>query len=227
MNMAAQGQPGAETAPDTTTTDAPEGATPETTTTESQPGGLDRLYDRMDQMAGQQRQMLESLQRALTPEEEAEAELGPEDYYTETGDLTEDGARALIRDLVNEQVEAQLAPREQARQVEQRDDAYEALKEEYPELKDERIGAQILNRAVEWANAVDPRMIERPEFVDVIEAFYKADRYDERATQEAAELPRPVVLESAQGGRPSVRQSQEPDWQKRVIEAAQRDAPRI
>jgi hypothetical protein len=29
--MAAQGQPGAETAPDTTTTDAPEGATPETT----------------------------------------------------------------------------------------------------------------------------------------------------------------------------------------------------
>jgi hypothetical protein len=224
--MAAQGQPGAETAPETTTA-APDGGPIEEATTDAQPGGLDRLYDRMDQMAGQQRQMLESLQRALTPEEEeAEAELGPEDLYTETGDLTEDGARALIRDLVNEQVEAQLAPREQARLVEQRDDAYEALKDEYPELKDERIGAQILNRAVEWANAINPQLIERPEFVDVIEAFYKADRYDERATQEAAELPRPVVLESAQGGRPSTRQP-DVDWQKRVIEAAQKDAPRI
>jgi hypothetical protein len=224
--MAAQGQQASESAPEQTTSPGAAEA-PEQTTTDTQPGGLDKLYDRMDQMAGQQRQMLEHLQHALTPEEEAEAELGPEDLYTETGDLTEEGARALIRDMVNEQVEAQLAPREQARLVEQRDDAYEALKEEYPELADERIGAEVLNRAVEWANAINPQLIERPEFVDVIEAFYKASRYDERATQEAAELPRPVVLESAQGSRPSIRQSQEPDWQKRVIEAAQRDAPRI
>jgi hypothetical protein len=224
--MAAQGQQASESAPEQTTSPGAVEA-PEQTTTDTQPGGLDKLYDRMDQMAGQQRQMLEHLQHALTPEEEAEAELGPEDLYTETGDLTEEGARALIRDMVNEQVEAQLAPREQARLVEQRDDAYEALKEEYPELADERIGAEVLNRAVEWANAINPQLIERPEFVDVIEAFYKASRYDERATQEAAELPRPVVLESAQGSRPSIRQSQEPDWQKRVIEAAQRDAPRI
>jgi hypothetical protein len=224
--MAAQGQQASESAPEQTTSPGAAEA-PEQTTADTQPGGLDKLYDRMDQMAGQQRQMLEHLQHALTPEEEAEAELGPEDLYTETGDLTEEGARALIRDMVNEQVEAQLAPREQARLVEQRDDAYEALKEEYPELADERIGAEVLNRAVEWANAINPQLIERPEFVDVIEAFYKASRYDERATQEAAELPRPVVLESAQGSRPSIRQSQEPDWQKRVIEAAQRDAPRI
>jgi hypothetical protein len=222
--MSAPGQQ----AESTTTPDAPESAPAEAPVTETTaaPGsdGLDRLYARMDEMAAQQRQMVDSLTELRQPPEEAEPEL---DYYDDEGGLTEDGARALIADLVREQVETQLAPREQARLTEMRDDAYEALKDEYPEMQDEAIARPILDRAVRWAMQVDERIIERPEFVDVIESFYKAAKFEEMRSQQEAEQPRPVVLEGAGGAARTTRGPQEPDWQKRVIEAAQRDGTRI
>lgn len=211
---------------ESTTPDALESAPAETTTTETQAApseGLDRLYARMDEMAAQQRQMVDSLTQLHQPEEpEPEA-----DFYDDEGGLTEDGARALIADLVREQVDTQLAPREQARQVEQRDDAYEALKDEYPELQDAKVAQPILDRAVRWAMAVDERLIERPEFVDVIEQFYKAGKFEEHRAQQEAEQPRAVVLEGAGGAARTTRGPQEPDWQKRVIDAAQADGTRI
>jgi hypothetical protein len=210
------------------TPDAPESApaeAPATTETPSAPGsdGLDRLYARMEEMTAQQRQVVDSLtQLQQPPEDEPEV-----DFYDDEGGLTEDGARAMIADLVHEQVETQLAPREQARMVEMRDDAFEALKDEYPDLQDAKVAQPILERAIRWAMGVDERIIERPEFVDVIEQFYKADQFESMRAQQQAEQPRPVVLEGAGGAGRTTRGPQEPDWQQRVIEAAKADGTRI
>jgi hypothetical protein len=207
---------------ESTTTAAPESAPVEasatTETTAPSSDGLDRLYARMDEMAAQNRQMADDLTQLRQPPEAEEEEV---DYYDEQGGLTEDGARALISDLVREQIDTHMAPREQARMVEQRDDAYEALKDEYPELQDEKTAKPILDRAVKWAIGVDERIIERPEFVDVIESFYKAAKFEELRGQQEEHQPRPVVLEGAGGAGRTTRGPQEPDWQKRVIDAGQ------
>lgn len=218
--MSATGQPQTpETAPETTT---PESAPPEAPTTEAQPAGLDRLFERMDNMAAEQRQFMESVSQQLAPpEEEEEVEL-----YTDTGELSEDGARAILEGLVEEQLEARLAPREAARLVSERDDAYEALKDEYPDLLEPQIAERVLQRSVQWAHAHNPALIDRPEFVDVIEAFYKAEKFDELRAAQAAEQPRPVVLESASGARGQARQP-DTDWGERIVKAAERLKPQI
>ena len=215
--MSATGQPPPEAQEAASTTETTETAAP------AQPEGLDRLYERMDEMASQQRNLLEGFQQLTTPpEEEPDESL----YYTDEGDLTEDGARAVIADLVREQVEGALAPREAARLLSERDDAYEALRDEYPELQDDKIAQPILREAIAWAQSVDPRIIERPEFVDVIERAYKASRWDAHREREAAEQPRPVVLESGQGAARAQRPN-EPDWGARIVAAAEKLRPTI
>jgi hypothetical protein len=61
--------------------------------------------------------------------------------------------------------------------------------------------------------------------VEVIEAFYKAEKFDELHAAQAAEQPRSVVLESASG----VRQQAKPDtdWGDRIVKAAERLKPQI
>jgi hypothetical protein len=213
--------PGA-TAPETAPETQPEGQPTEPTTQAQQPDGLDRLHERMEAMSRQQAQLLEGFQQLTQPPEEEPDESM---YYTDEGDLTEDGARAVIADLVREQVESQLGPREAARMVEMRDDAYEALRDEYPELQDDKTSERVLAKAVRWAQTVHPEIIDRPEFVDVIEAFYKADKYEEVQQAHAAEQPRPVVLESGSGARQQTRN--EPDWGDRIVKAAERLRPQI
>jgi hypothetical protein len=205
----------------------PEGGEQTTTTPETtQPAGLDRIYERMDEMTRSQQEFLTGLQQTLTPPEQEEEEFDPADFYTDTGELTEDGARALIGDLVQQQVEQQLAPREAARLVQERDESYEALKDEYPDLRDEKVAQGVLRNAIEWARGHNPGLIDRPEFVDVIEAFYKAQKFDELRQTQAADQPRSVVLESAQG---AARQTQQPqvDWGERITKAAERLRPQI
>src|SRR5262245_25243256 len=133
--MSAQGQE--PVAPTTPEAPAPEAAPPP-----AAPAGpdLNQIYTRMEDMAAQQRAIVEHL--TAVPEDEVEEEY---EYYTDDGGLTEDGARALIRGLVDEQVEARMAPRERQAMIAQRDDAFEALREEYPELQDEAVVRRVLD----------------------------------------------------------------------------------
>jgi hypothetical protein len=198
-------------------------ATPETVEAPpAQPDGLDRIYERMEEMSVQQRQMAEQLGQvaevAAPPEEEPE-------FYDETGELTEDGVRAVVDDYVREQVDARLAPREAQALVEQRDDEWEGLKESTPELADPKYAQEVIAHAVAWANAHNPDLIDRPEFVDVIEWVHKVRKYDESA---AAQTPagRGVVLESAAGAAQPSGQPEE-DWGDRIVKAAERLRPQI
>jgi polyhydroxyalkanoate synthesis regulator phasin len=217
--MSAPGQ-----APETTEAPSAPEVTEQTQQTTTQPGsdGLDRLYSRMDEVASQQARMAETLTQFMTP---AEEEADESEFYTDEGELTEEGARAVISDLVRESIQAELAPREKARALEQRDDAFEALKDEYPELQDEKVAEQALGAAIRWAQQNDPAIIESPGFVDVIELAYKSAKFDELAKQQTADQPR-IVLESAQGARQQ-HQPQGPDWSDRIVKAAERLRPQI
>lgn len=212
-----------EEPPEQPGTEAPEAT--EATETEAPSGGLDRLYERMDQMSGAQQRFMEEMTQRLAPEPEEEAD-DESLYYTDDGDLTEDGARALISNLVEERVQALMEPREKARMVEQRDEAFEALREDYPDLQDDAVANRVLGAAIRWAQQTNAEIVDRPEFVDVIEAFFKAEKYEEMRQTQAAEQPRPVVLESGRGARQQQRPS-EPDWGDRIVKAAESLRPQI
>lgn len=183
----------------------------------------DRLYSRMDQMATQQQEMASHMAALLNPPAEEEEEF---DYYDDTGEMTEEGAQALIRSLVADQVQEALAPHEQARMIRQRDDAYEDLKEEFPELADEKVGGPVLQAAIAWAKKHNPDLIDKPEFVDLIEWVYKAE-FRTPETHEA-EQARRVELESAGGaGGRNQRKAPEVDWGDRIVKAAERLRPTI
>lgn len=185
--------------------------------------GLDRMFARMDEIAQQVTGIgsrVDGITQLVTPVEDEP------DYYEPDGSLSEDGARALIQQMVDERVQEQLAPREAARQVELRDQAFEDLRDEYPELREEATAQRILGAAIRWANSVDPRIVDRPEFVEIIENALKAEKFDTLAAQQAAEQPRSVVLESGQGAARQVA-SNEPDWADRIVKAAERQRPQI
>lgn len=199
-------------------------ASPEQQTAAPAPGsdGFERINARMEEFGRQQAHIADTLASLMTPPEE---EIDEADYYTDEGELTEDGARAVIADLVREGIQAELAPREKARALSDRDDAFEALREEYPELQDDKIAEQALGAAIRWAQQNNPAIIESPGFVDVIEMAYKSAKFEELASQQAADQPRSVVLESAQGARQQ--QQPGPDWGDRIVKAAERLRPQI
>jgi hypothetical protein len=209
--------------------DAPvEGALPATPETEAPaaappPPDFDRIYERMDEMSAQQQRIAEQLgqvgERIPEPEQEQ-----PE-FYDETGELTEDGVRAVVNDYVNEQIEARMAPREAQQLTEQRDEEWEALRESVPEFADAKYAQEVIGQAAAWAHAHNPGLIDRPEFVDVIEWVHKVRKYDESAAAQTPAGPG-VVLESAQGAaQPS--KGSEVDWSDRIVKAAERLRPQI
>jgi hypothetical protein len=216
--MSATGQ--GESAPPPEAPATSEAPPAETTTTTAAPD-FDRLFTHMDQMATRQQQMADQLAAIANPPEVEEEP----DFYDDTGELTEEGAQALIQDLVSQQVQEALAPREKAQLIRDRDEAYEDLKDTYPELADEKVGAQVLQAAIGWANQHNPDLIDKPEFVDLIEWVYKSDFRTPEApeTQQA----RRVELESGAGGGARRAKTEEVDWGDRIVKAAERLRPQI
>jgi hypothetical protein len=224
--MSATGQPetaapAPETGAETTT---PQTTTPETT---SQPGGYDKVMERMDALSRDQRATIERLEALANPPAEEDPEFDPSDFYDDDGQMTDVGAEAYLDDLVEKRLEARLAPREKAELLRQRDETYEAFVDEHPEMQDEKVSRPVLDRAVAWAHEHDAEsLIDKPGFVDVIEWAFKAERWDSYQAQQQADQPRSVVLESASGaaretGKPQV------DWGDRIVKAAERLKPQI
>jgi hypothetical protein len=216
----AEPSPGAESVE--STTPAPQ--------TEAPPG-LDKLYERMEQMAAGQRQMLDTLTEVFTPpsEEEGDPNALPGEFYDETGGLTDDGQQvAALQEFVDRRVQATIGPQEAQRLVRDRDEQYELLKETHPELADDQVAQPILNACIRWAheNGV-PELVDTPGFVDLVERAFIAQQYEAQRREAESQRPNSVVLESAQGAGRAQTAPEEIDWEKRVIEAAQKDGPRI
>jgi hypothetical protein len=162
------------------------------------------------------------------PEEEPEEEFSDGDLYDDDGELTPEGAQKLIDQRVDERLEARLSKRDAARALEEREDAFDALREEVPALQDDKLAARLVRETAEWCQrSGNERLINTPEFVDLVEDRYYRESYHERAAAEREDREdREVVLESASGAsQPSSKK--EPDWGDRIVKAAQRLRPDI
>lgn len=214
-----------------------QGAQPDTPTTSEPPEWLAGIEGRMDELASQQYEIAQQFQEALSerpvyvdPEEEAAPEgLPEEEWYDDDGDLTPQAAEQIIDQRVSERLSEQLGLRDAAAQVQARDEAYEDLVAEYPDL--DEVGADIVTDLVrELTEAGRAEVIEHPVFVDLVEARYKASLYDKRSNEapsDEVEPRRGVMLEAAGGGSPTRGRDDQEDWQARIVEAARAQQPDI
>ena len=207
---------------------------------------LGPIYDRMDLLAQQNQALVEAFQQAaagydadadgydddeyddeaLSPEERAELdELDDED----------DGEPSDVFDLIDHSVQRHLgdaaASLSAERAHEEREQAFDDLRDAMPLLQDETVALPIVARAQELANAWDPSLIGRPEFVELIRLVTLA-AIGGRATREQSaqqSMQRRIELESASGGGQlsSDRGPSEPDWGARVVQAAERLRARV
>jgi len=120
-----------------------------------------------------------------------------------------DGGEGVdIFDLIDRSIDSRLADVEAEQLFEQREDDFDDLRDEYPLLQHEPTARAIVNRAAELANNWNPAVIERPEFVSLIELVTKAAMADRAvAEQRPGEQPR-VQLEAATGAGQHDRQPQ-------------------
>jgi hypothetical protein len=186
---------------------------------------LDELGETTSQLAEQYAQ----LQQPPPAEDEYEDEFAPDEFYDDDGEITEQGARHLIGSEVDERLSARLAERDAARALEEREDAFEALRDEVPALQDDKLAARLVHEAAAWCQQNNAeQLIGTPGFVDLIERIYESELYHERAkAEDEAEDEQEVVLESATGRSAARDRKQEPDWGERIVNAAQSLRPEI
>ena len=206
--------------------EAPEtgGQAAEAPATGTPPEWLAPIEERMNDLRDQNYALAEQFQSLLAyPEEEEEDE---QVYEDEQGNLTPEGAQMIIDQRVDHLLGERMSAIEARNAVTARDQDFEALKAQYPDLADEANAAPIIQElAAELEAAGFGAVIQTPMFVDLIEQRYKAHQFDERAASE--EPPqRGVVLESAGGAAPQQRE-QDVDWGERILKAAQSANPRI
>jgi hypothetical protein len=129
---------------------------------------------------------------------------------------------------VGEVLQQELSKRDAARMVDEREDAFEALREEIPALQDDKLAARLVRDAAAYLESNGQQaLIDTPMFVDLIEDRYKRELYEARVSEERdGESGREVVLESASGAsQPTGKKEQ--DWGDRIVKAAQSLRPQI
>lgn len=204
----------------------PEPPEQQETQQEGPPEWLNPITERMDELSESTSRLAEQFaeRQQQPPEREAEREI---DFYDDEGDLTPEGAQALIDQRVDERLTSVLSERDAVSALDQREDAFEALREEVPALQDDKLAARLVRETAAWCQQHgQQKMIETPAFVDLVEDRFYREMAQERIASERSEEPqREVVLESASGA--SQPQSDEPDWGERIVNAAERLRPQI
>lgn len=187
--------------------------TEQATTTEAPPSfDTSKLEERMEAQARQMQEQLAQLQERLPAPTEEDELLEPGDDGYEDQEATK-----ALDAWFEERFKERMEPLQQQQMVERRNDEYDALLEDYPEMQDEQFAKPIIARATELARSLNPDAVNRPEFVDLIEAVYKAHVADQRAAREKpAGERKEVVLEGAGGAAPS---EPEEDLAARIVAA--------
>lgn len=210
--------------------------------------GLDRIHARMDEMTAQQQAIVEALQAPGFDYPDGDDEYGGrgddedgptvEELAAELGVEPEDilavseAQDSHIIDVIRGAVDRHLSAREQAEDAEEaledRDLDFEELRDSLPILQDEQACRAIVNRAVALAENWDPRIIDTPAMVGLIELVAKAAIGDRMVgSEQPAGIPR-VHLESAQGAaQPPAQPTGDEYWGSRIVAAAQRLRPQI
>lgn len=214
-----------------------EGQPPEATESQQAdpPEWLGPIQERMNELGEQTGRMAEQFstlyegqqQQQQQPEQEGEADQDF-DYFDAEGELTPEGAQAMIDQRVDDRLNAALSKRDAASALDQREDAFEALRDEIPALQDEKEAARLVRDTADYLKQHGREdVIDTPMFVDMIEDRYYREAHHERVQAEREQQPdREIVLESA-GGAAQAPAKNEPDWGERIVKAAERLRPRI
>ena len=212
--MSDQGTPETEANPQTET---------EAPAESGRPDWLDPIEQRMDELRDQNMAIADQFRQMQPVEDDEDFDI--DELYGDDGELTPEAAQALIDQRVNEAVSSQLSQRDAANALEQREYAFDDLRERVPALQDDRYAAQIVREvAGDLEGPGYGALVKTPLFVDLIEQRHKAGKFDEQAAAEQPP-PRGVVLESAQGAAPQ--QQDQEDWGERIVKAAERLRPKI
>jgi hypothetical protein len=180
-----------------------------------------RIDSRLEEMS---RTIQELAQR---PVYEPQAEEDDEDPYPlEEGEdgFDEQEAQRFLQELVDKQVAERLQPLQQQQANEKRDQAYDKLKQDFPEFENEDVARKYIGLAVSDLEDLNPAAIEDHRLVKWAEKLYKADKADERAAQETPPQ-RTTSLESSGGAAPSENDGE--DLQDRLIRAYQQSHTQI
>lgn len=186
---------------------------------------MTELGEQTSRMAEQFSTLYEGQQQQPTDEGEADQDF---DYFDAEGELTPEGAQAMIDQRVDDRLSAALSKRDAVTALEQREDAFEALRDEIPALQDEKMAARLVRDTADYLKQHGREdVIETPMFVDMIEDRFYREAHHERVQAEREQQPdREVVLESASGAtQPQAKN--EPDWGERIVKAAERLRPGI
>lgn len=200
------------------------------------PEWLGAINARMDELRDQNASIVERLEQypqsdydeLYADEDEDERYTDSSGDFDEDGNYTPEGARRALNGVVDERMSQEFAKRDAAMFLEQREDAFEALREEIPELQDDKTAARLVRETADWCvRTGNQHIIDRPEFVELIEDRWVREQYHARTDAERESEPeREVMLESAAGaGAPTGKK--EPDWGERIVKAAERLRPQI
>lgn len=196
------------------------------------PEWLGAINTRMDELRDQNASIVERLESNQQQQPEYEfdenEDFDEDDFLDDDGNYTPEGARKALQGVVDERLQGEFAKRDAVVALEQREDAFEALREEIPELQDDKTAARLVRETAEWcARTGNGHIIDRPEFVELLEDRFVREQYHERVNAERESEPeREVMLESAAGaGAPSGKK--EPDWGERIVKAAESLRPQI
>lgn len=202
MSESELGGEAVETAP--ASTEAPQTEAPQ------QPD-LSRFEQRLDELSENNRALLEQWQQFNQPEDDEPYPLSEEDDGYE-----EQEAQRLLEEMIEQRVQQHLSPIQQQQAIRDRDNALGALEAQYPELADQKIGREVLDAAVEFAEMIgNPELVNHPAFARVVEREYKSRKADERAAQETpAGSRQDVALETGGGAAP---QQVDEDDQDRIL----------
>lgn len=209
------------------TADAPDTSDSGQQQEQAQPSYEDRLNARLDEFAQQQQESYQQLLQRLEAQQQPEDDYDDDPYpLSEEDDGYEDQeAQRFLDQMVNDRVQQALTPLQKQQNIDRRDTAYERMVDQFPQMQDKDFASEIVQKAAEFAQQVNPEFVDSPGFVDLIETFYKAHVADSRAQQETpAGGRRDVQLESGGGAAPADRDE---DMEDRIIKAAQSASPRI
>jgi hypothetical protein len=177
---------------------------------------LDELSGRFDQFEP----VLGTISEALNqPEQEQEGEQDYSEYFDDDGGMTPEQLEQFVQQRAEQIATQKYGPLEQRlngmESFLQRE-SFEALKEQYPELQDPKVDAEVGQQVQAFASRYGV-----PVDVDLIETFYLAGKARQQAQQGVPAGGQEVALEggSAAPGQPEVNPMKE-----RFMQAAQQGA---
>lgn len=222
----------------------PDPPTPDWSGDEQAPEWLDPIMQRMDELGETTAQLAQALELGYSGYDDDEygddADLSDDesaDLEAELGDeLDEIDAEALDGDegdgieRLAEALQSRFSSREDQRNAfEDREDAFEELRESLPLLQDEQTARRIVGRARDLAMNWDPRLIESPQFVNLVELVALAGVAEQvRERERNTPQERAVQLESAGGAVPQADSRDQSDViGDRIVAAAARLRPDV